>query len=95
MENIERITNNRLIASYMGVKTVENKQDKKDFESFTLDELHYHESWDWLIPVFRRISQDPKVGPWDKVNLCAAWGDGIYDEEILFVWRTVVEIINF
>jgi hypothetical protein len=54
------IEGNRLIAKFMGynVEMIDNEfyftlDDM--LESFCNDEIHYHSSWDWLMPVMQKI----------------------------------------
>jgi hypothetical protein len=56
---------NRLIAEFMGVKTEKFASGILNFmyevngnnEGFEVGELSYHTSWDWLMPVLKKISQ--------------------------------------
>ena len=71
---------NKLIAMFMGdIKLVD------DNVSFTkncpVNELQYHTSWDWLIPVVQKIAKDFNVVIYDN--------DGIEK-----VHKRVVEFIN-
>ena len=52
--------NSKLIASFMGQLTKENNVDfgDKPFDGYCLhrvEKARYHESWDWLMPVYHRI----------------------------------------
>jgi|TARA_R110002012_G_scaffold271536_3_gene456722 hypothetical protein len=51
---------NKLIAEFMGCTNPFNEIHdatlyKVEQGTFELDELQYHESWDWLIPVIKKI----------------------------------------
>ena len=64
---------NILIAEFMGVKTITIdklksilKQNREDGfistpQAYTLDELKYHTSWDWLMPVVEKIEREHKA----------------------------------
>ena len=63
---------NKLIAEFMGVKTITIdrlksilKQNREDGfistpQAYTLDELKYDTSWDWLMPVISKITKDER-----------------------------------
>ena len=50
------IENNKMIAEFMGLEMLNDLQIKtpKDGGIF-LSELKYHTSWDWLMPVIKKI----------------------------------------
>jgi hypothetical protein len=60
MKKKEIIEGNRLIAEFM--KDYELITDKGVYlypqKGFYVDELEYHSSWDWLMPVVEKISID-------------------------------------
>jgi len=70
---------NKLIAEFMGLKDKDKylSPPLEDAESVGLgmhvypDEMRYHTSWDWLMPVLKKINlqilQD-RVGMWRKVT---------------------------
>lgn len=93
---MEKFANNKVIASYMGVRIVKKKPMAwfRDFELFTLEELNYNGSWDWLIPVLTKMSHDPDIDNFDKVNLRTITWEGIQEDNIEKVWRIVVEILT-
>ena len=53
--------NNKLIAEFMGMTTSDNDESMMIFKTLQgndimyIDELKYHESWDWLMPVIENI----------------------------------------
>ena len=65
---------NKLIAEFMGVKTITIdrlksilKQNREDGfistpQAYTLDELKYDTSWDWLMPVVEKIESQQSEG---------------------------------
>ena len=46
---------NKLIAEFMGDKVLYSQLDYCTDEAFPFDDLHFHESWDWLMPVVEQI----------------------------------------
>ncbi len=76
--------NNKLIAEFMGV-------DQVDIDTWleTNSNLHYHTSWDWLMPVIKKINEqiDPNVrGLWRMIT-------HPYDYHVGDVFSQVVEFI--
>tara|TARA_B110000238_G_C15707213_1_gene260947 strand:+ start:150 stop:416 length:267 start_codon:yes stop_codon:yes gene_type:complete len=78
---------NELIAEFMGVGKHYEAQSSNQFNQ-------YHQSWDWLMPVVKKISD---VKGW-SLNSTLEWlsesqdRDGLYDIEGIF--QAVVEFIN-
>ena len=87
---------NTLIAEFMGcthlVYTLKTSQYQISQGTFELDELQYHNSWNWLMPVANEIikSRDEQNADWDltdlKYALCAT--------NIEYVYKAVVEFIK-
>jgi hypothetical protein len=66
--------------------------DNEDAQHFyTPDEMKYHTSWDWLIPVANEIikSRDEQNSDWDltelKYALCTTNIDWVYNAVINFI----------
>ena len=63
----EILDGNKLILLFEGFEYVNDDTEaypngyyyNKEFGTFVLGELQYHESWDWLIPVIEKISKIP------------------------------------
>jgi hypothetical protein len=58
---METIENNKLIAEFMGMELGDDKtmyfDDAENLHPPTpIDQLKYHESWDWLMPVVEKIN---------------------------------------
>ena len=91
---MELTNNNKLIAEFMGVfhqgifppVTIGEQM-------YTLDELQYHTSWDWLMPVVKKI--DDLFGENDDVDY---WINRVHNAVLLFdidnTYDAVVEFIN-
>ena len=96
--NIPSKTDNELIAEFMGHDTYESNGyimvRYSDNNERTLQDTHYHTSWDWLMPVVGKISD---IKGW-SLNSTLEWlsesqdRDGLYDIEGIF--QAVVEFIN-
>ena len=107
--NIPSKTDNELIADFMGIEEAYNPNgndwvlktttpdaygDTDILESYKGNELQYHSSWDWLMPVTEKISD---IKGW-SLNSTLEWlsesqdRDGLYDIEGIF--QAVVEFIN-
>ena len=84
--------NNKLIAEFMGCTNPFNEIHdatlyKVEQGTFEIDELQYHTSWDWLMPVVDKIEQVHEGVPKQLINLS------------LFstrqeIYQAVVEFIN-
>ena len=95
---------NILIAEFMGVKTITIdklksilKQNREDGfirtpQAYTLDELKYDSSWDWLMPVANEIikSRDEQNSDCDLTDLKYA----LQTTNIELVYKAVVEFIK-
>ena len=104
--------NNKLIAEFMGYKAdpyfyipnhsvlvrVPYTHEHETQEHFTAEELKYHSSWDWLMPVFQKIIKhnqfacidDTPVGEWRLIKSISSLSLGCtikeaYDKAIEFI----------
>ncbi len=89
--------NNKLIAEFMelpteimGAKEVVYGMNHDDW--YTADNLNYHLSWDWLMPVANEIikSRDEQNADWDLTDLKYA----LQTTNIELVYKAVVEFIK-
>ena len=90
-------TNNKLIAEFMGydISTIASSGvEVVEFESkdTKVENLKYHESWDWLMPVANEIikSRDEQNADWDLTDLKYA----LQTTNIGLVYEAVVEFIK-
>ena len=75
--------NNKLIAEFMSIEVKDDdayldevKAMRKsgihiDFNGYTTSELKYHTSWDWLMPVLKKINlklNPSNYGEWRMIN---------------------------
>jgi uncharacterized protein YyaL (SSP411 family) len=75
--------NNKRIAEFMDYENVD--------EMFPFDgELHYHTSWDWLMPVAEKIMWDNDI----EDNQCTNIAEALCDAKIDRVYDAVVEFIK-
>ena len=96
------MNNNKLIAEFMGVKPlvlggsieyemygvldcIEDGVNEKHY--FIDDEMRFHESWDWLIPVVNKIEIENEGVPLQLLD-CSLYS------EIDEVYQAVVEFIK-
>ena len=88
---------NKLIAEFMGCTNPFNQITdatlyKVKQGTFEIGELHYHTSWDWLIPVANEIikSRDEQNADWDLTDLKYA----LCTTNIELVYKAVVKFIK-
>jgi len=95
MNRKEIIENNKLIAEFMGVAdepycyipehkiriSDENGEYAETSSHFQYDELQYHSSWNWLMPVIKKYT--------DKMN------DLQYDDELYICWENEILHSNY
>jgi len=81
MEDI--IINNILIAKFMAEKV-----DEGGMTGYDWDDLEYHYSWDWLIPVIKKIAtiEPDNIGKMQQFNP--------YTYDIDRIYKGVVEYIK-
>tara|TARA_R100001440_G_scaffold36967_1_gene56203 strand:+ start:570 stop:860 length:291 start_codon:yes stop_codon:yes gene_type:complete len=87
---------NKLIAEFMGLCPLSRSgfiSDKKQEYYGSLSDLQYHTSWDWLMPVVQKISDDYYNTPFDETlsNLTEVY-ENIWTLQDLH--GAVVEFIN-
>lgn len=53
---------NKLIAEFMGMQHTDigwyDNEETLQLQNNTFDELQFHKSWDWLMPVIEKIEND-------------------------------------
>jgi len=89
--------NNRLIAEFWGMELGDDKtmyyDDAENLHPPTpINELKFHSSWDWLMPVANEIikSRDEQNADWDLTDLKYA----LQTTNIEWVYKAVVEFIK-
>jgi len=95
---------NKIIAGFMGVKTIAMdelysilRQNRENGfihtpQAYTIDELKYHSSWDWLMPVIHKILQDNDGT--EFFNFSANISHALFNNNINNAYKSVVEFIN-
>ena len=94
---MKTIEDNKLIAEFMGLLKSRDAYYRKEFNSGDWcepEELRYHESWDWLMPVVSKcIHEFPEMDEHTKLfqNLDTA----LWSVDISEVYKAVVEFIKW
>ena len=104
---MKTIENNKIIAEFLSVKihpceTIENfkflpMEERGLYNGYFVDELKYHEDWNWLMEVVKQI---------DKISLDAQiiWNlevkandifDSLREVNIQLTYNRVIDFINF
>jgi hypothetical protein len=86
---------NKLIAEFMGLQFSKGEYYRPLYNSgdwIPENELQYHDSWDWLMPVANEIikSRDEQNADWDLTDLKYA----LCTTNIEYVYKAVVEFIK-
>ena len=87
--------NNKLIAEFMGLCPLSRSgfiSDKNQEYYGSLSDLHYHTSWDWLMPVIKEVYNTEEVydmGLEFHEIACQMFEDGIEE-----VYKTVIHTIK-
>ena len=83
---------NKLIAEFMGGVMHEGLMSlPNDNNLYNIDcQLHYHTSWDWLMPVVEKIMWDNDI----EDNQCTNIAEALCDAKIDRVYDAVVEFIK-
>ena len=110
---IPTIEGNKLIAEFMGVKEIdgmrliENAPHIRATCYFTPDQLEYHTSWDWLMPVVEKIAKlgfrvKTNFNPIDNSVIIQEVGNSdntlsmmYYSSPIEVVWLAVIQFITW
>ena len=90
---------NKLIAEFMNVHEImHDGYSEYDFDDNTLDVVHennlkYHSSWDWLMPVVEKCFDGLMENDnWDDLNFCL--NDALLTTNIDEVYKAVINIIK-
>ena len=96
-EQEDIMKDNKIIAEFMGMELGDDKtmyyDDAENLHPPTpINELKYHTSWDWLMPVANEIikSRDEQNADWDLTDLKYA----LQTTNIEYVYKAVVKFIN-
>ena len=90
--------NNKRIAEFMGYEIMYRPNSNgfieiSDTELCDVDDLEYHKSWDWIIPVVREVLTIANI---NLVNYCVEeLKFCVLDNDIDGAFEEVVEFINY
>ena len=97
------MNDNKLIAEFMEVHEImHDGYSEYDFDDNTLDvvaeeELQYHTSWDWLMPVVEKIRvpyNNTEITGEKYEDIISVLAEGCIEANQLQVYEAVVEFIN-
>ena len=86
--------NNKLIAEFMGLQFSKGEYYRPLYNSgdwVSENELRYHDSWDWLMPVVEKIEDYLS----DNVGKVGYFDDGLTINDIEVRYQAVVEFIKW
>ena len=80
----------RTIAYYVGesIMHTDNTENDNDYDVFHPDDMQFHISWDWLMPVVQKCRQDNRLEYFDFVYYAIEMCD------INVTYKAVVEFIK-
>jgi len=97
---METTENNRLIAEFMGFEVFYRPYSNgfieiSKSELCDVDDMKYHTSWDWLMPVIEKClvgeaEQSEEISNTTIKNIY----EGICNQDISFAYKSVVEFIK-
>lgn len=103
MTQEEKNNGNRLIENLMGSTIKIDQDDVKDIPLafLAVEDMKFHESWKWLMPVVIKIEDDLGYSVLIKDKVCQI----VVDDETTFesetetklesVWRAIVEFLDW
>lgn len=108
MEEQKIIESNKLIAEFMGFKKVDylwhtpirlvNKYPKSIFEGDNTNSFRFHESWDWIMPVCKKIfdiREEEDLGNCDGHYFTGAMKEGMGRVDVDMVFYNVCGFIKW
>jgi len=103
MTQEEANNGNRLIEDLMGSTIKIEQEDVKDIPLafLAIEDMKFHESWKWLMPVVIKIEEDLgySVVIKDKACMIVVDDDTTFEQEadtkMEAVWRTIVECLEW
>ena len=85
--------NNKLIAEFMGITPNEaGVYHVSKHKGYSLDNLLYHTSWDWLMPVHKKCMFTKQFTGDDQLRTLLI--DAVIDADIDRLYKAVVEFIK-
>tara|TARA_R100001480_G_scaffold135528_1_gene132689 strand:+ start:644 stop:937 length:294 start_codon:yes stop_codon:yes gene_type:complete len=87
--------NNKIIAEFMGVVFHDDENQYYNADGLHIgNTLHYHTSWDWLMPILGKIEDLNYELPEDS-NLIGDITHGLVSIDIEMTFEAVVEFIKW
>lgn len=84
--------NNKLIAEFMGWEHSKNE----DIDAYEMSNLKYHTSWDWLMPVVKRLSEEMSCGKIEELHdFYELFYYGLYEANINKVYSAILQFIQW
>lgn len=103
MTQEEKNNGNRLIEDLMGSTIKINQEDVKDIPLafLAVEDMKFHESWKWLMPVVIKIEDDLSYSVLIKDKLCRVIVDNDTtfesetDNKLESVWRAIIAFLDW
>ena len=104
---MKTIENNKIIAEFLSVKihpceTIENFkflpiEERGLYNGYFIDELKYHEDWNWLMEVVKQIDKISLDAPiiWNLEGKANDIFDSIREVNIELTYNRVIDFIKF
>ena len=83
---------NRTVAYYVGgsIMNINNTHNENEDDVFHPDDMQFHTSWDWLMPVVQKIEDYLS----DNVGKVGYFDDGLISNDIEVRYQAVVDFIK-
>jgi hypothetical protein len=90
------IVDDRTLAYFVGdyLMNISNSHNENDYNWFHPDDMEFHTSWDWIMPVVQKIkSIGDKI--MDNYELLDELDNALIHAEMKHVYKSVVNIIKY
>ena len=88
---MSQIENNKLIAEFMGLEIVNADIILYELNgiAYPINKLQYHTSWDWLMPVLKKINLEihpDSYGAWRMITHCVEYRiEDVHSQVVEFI----------